>query len=89
MAVTLVAVPCCQLSYMSYVYRFCDLLVLKIKRSYQLHNRKLSIKKESFKYCLSTGLLMKVLQYLILTFFIDQTNVGQILSLEYSFFYLK
>ena len=28
--VTLVAVPCCQLSYIPYVFKHCDLLVLKI-----------------------------------------------------------
>ena len=28
--VTLVAVPCCQLSYIPFVFKHCDLLVLKI-----------------------------------------------------------
>ena len=50
-AVTLVAVPCCQLSYVPYVSRYCDLLVLKIIISNQCHEKKQKIKKDSFTNC--------------------------------------
>ena len=61
-AVTLVAVPCCQLSYVPYVSRYCDLLVLKIIISNQCHEKKQKIKKESFMNCNSKILVMKVKQ---------------------------
>ena len=57
-AVILVAVPCCQLSYIFYVYRHCDILVLKTIILHQCLKKKL--KKKSFKYCHIKGLVLKV-----------------------------
>ena len=43
MAMTVVAAPCCQLSYI--LYRHCDLMVLKIVIPHECHKKKLKIKK--------------------------------------------
>ena len=59
MAETLVVVPCGQLSYIPYIFRHCDLLVLKIIISNEYHERKLKIKKDSFTNCYSEGLDME------------------------------
>ena len=61
MAETLVVVPCGQLSYIPYIFRHCDLLVLKIIISNEYHERKLKIKKDSFTNCHSKDLVMKVI----------------------------
>ena len=49
-AVTVVAVPCCQLSYISFVFRHCDLLVLRIIIPNQCYVKKLKIRKNSFAH---------------------------------------
>ena len=36
-AATFVVVSCCQLSYIHYIYRHCDLLALRIEVGYQYH----------------------------------------------------
>ena len=59
-AVTLVIVPCCHLSYIPYVFIHCDLQVLKIPISNQCHEKKLKIKENSFIKCHSKALVMKV-----------------------------
>ena len=46
MAVTSVAVPCFQLSYIPYFVRHCDLQVVKIIMSNQCHEKRLKIKKD-------------------------------------------
>ena len=50
-SVTLTAVPYHQLSYIPYVYRHFDLLVLKIIISTAFYEQKLKIKKNSLMYC--------------------------------------
>ena len=60
MAVIMIAVPCCQHSCVTYVFRPCDLLVLKIIIPNQCHAKKLKIKKKSFTHWHSSGLVMKV-----------------------------
>ena len=53
MAVTLAIVPCCQLTHIPYVFRHCNLLVLKIIISNHCHKKKLKIMKDSFINCQS------------------------------------
>ena len=48
LAVTSVAVPCCQLSFIPCVFRHCDPLVLKIIMLNQCHEKKLKTRKDSF-----------------------------------------
>ena len=60
MAVTLKAVPHLQRSYITYVFRHSDLLVLKITISNACHEKKLKIKKNTFLCCHNIGFFMKV-----------------------------
>ena len=78
LAVILVA-NCCQLSYIPYVYRHCDLLVLKIiihinviKRIERLGRNLLNTATVRFGHE----------SKLVVTFFIDQKRVGGFLLLE-------
>ena len=86
-AVTLVAVSCCQLSYIPYVSRHCDLLVLKIIILNKCQEKKLKIEKDSSINCHSKGFVMKV--KLLWLFFHDQKSMQHVLLREYFWFCLN